>query len=258
MTTLAHPRAGQPRNVGILLGALIFLFPPLALLLIRPGYSKVSRYLGLAWLGLCAVFYAIGVVGRAREGAAPRMTARTPVVASAPVANTVAKELVPSPPLDSKQALERVASAEAEIRAADQHLKKYYGTRERVDALSKTALQMATLALRFKSEGKTDADKAVANKAESVGRQALASVRRMFASTMEEEFVKRGMDMKVVAAGAESKTLRVTYALMSKPLVYQFNNEMDIQTVAKKFGFTKVVLTNGFESDLGQTWTINL
>jgi hypothetical protein len=45
---------------------------------------------------------------------------------------------------------------------------------------------------------------------------------------------------------------------MSQPLVYKFQNEIKVNEQASKLGFTKLVYTNGFESELGNTWTIDL
>lgn len=45
---------------------------------------------------------------------------------------------------------------------------------------------------------------------------------------------------------------------MSQPLVYKFQNEIKLDEQAEKLGFTKLVYTNGFESALGQTWTVDL
>ncbi len=45
---------------------------------------------------------------------------------------------------------------------------------------------------------------------------------------------------------------------MSQPLVYRFQNDMRLSEKAKTFGFDRLIYTNGFSSDLGSTWTINL
>jgi hypothetical protein len=64
--------------------------------------------------------------------------------------------------------------------------------------------------------------------------------------------------IRVKAIGGGNKTLRLTYALMSKPLVYKFQNEIKLDEQARDAGFSKLVFTKGFDSSLGQTWTINL
>jgi hypothetical protein len=82
--------------------------------------------------------------------------------------------------------------------------------------------------------------------------------RIMAASVMEEVFMKGGLNINVSAIGPGNKTLKIVYALMSQPLVYQFQNTNDLPAAASSRGFTKIIYTNGFESSLGQTWTIKL
>jgi hypothetical protein len=80
----------------------------------------------------------------------------------------------------------------------------------------------------------------------------------MYASALEETFVKNGFDMKVSAIGHDKTRLRITFALMSQPLIYKFQNEIKIADQARPLGFTSIVYTNGFDSSLGQTWTVKL
>jgi len=105
---------------------------------------------------------------------------------------------------------------------------------------------------------KSPEDQKQAGEAKTLASQVAEQVREMYANTMEEAFVKNGIDAKVRAAGKGKERLTITYALMSQPLVYKFQNEMDVPTQAKRFGFSKVVYTNGFESSLGQSWTVDL
>jgi hypothetical protein len=77
-------------------------------------------------------------------------------------------------------------------------------------------------------------------------------VRSLYASSLEQQFVKRGFDIEVSAKGTD---LRLKYALMSKPLVYKFANEWNLADMAANYGFTRLVYTNGFASSLGETWT---
>ncbi len=82
--------------------------------------------------------------------------------------------------------------------------------------------------------------------------------RELYASSLSEIFIKSGMDVEVSATGREKKRLRISYALMSQPLIYKFQNEIKIQSQAAPLGFTQIVYTNGFESSMGKTWTVEL
>ena len=75
---------------------------------------------------------------------------------------------------------------------------------------------------------------------------------------MEQIFIKSGMDAKVSAAGANKTRLRLVYALMSQPLVYKFQNDFKLDEQARTFGFASLEYTNGFESPLARTWTVDL
>jgi hypothetical protein len=65
--------------------------------------------------------------------------------------------------------------------------------------------------------------------------------------------VKSGMDAKVSATGANKTRLR-----MSQPLIYKFQNDIKLDEQARQFGFTRLEDTNGFDSELGRTWTVDL
>jgi hypothetical protein len=75
---------------------------------------------------------------------------------------------------------------------------------------------------------------------------------------VEQIFVKSGMDAKVSAIGANKTRLRVVYVLMSQPLIYKFQNDIKLDEQARQFGFTRLEDTNGFDSELGRTWTVDL
>ena len=45
---------------------------------------------------------------------------------------------------------------------------------------------------------------------------------------------------------------------MSNVFVYKLRNDGGIENIAKEVGFNKIIFTNGFQSSLGQSWTINL
>jgi hypothetical protein len=136
-------------------------------------------------------------------------------------------------------------------------LKKYYAPRDRVQTAAADALLLRAMKERH-SNGTSKLEMDVARQATQLLPQADQQVRELYASSAEEIFLKSGMDVRVRAIGKEKKELRLVYALMSQPLVYKFQNEVKLDTQAKKFGFSKLIYTNGFESSLGKTWIVEL
>jgi len=134
---------------------------------------------------------------------------------------------------------------------------KYYATPDDIKQTTQDVV-LLTVAKTAYSAPKNDTERRIHSKCSSLLPKAEVTLRNAYASSVENIFMKTGMDMRVKAVGSANKTLRLTYALMSKPLVYKFQNEIKLDEQAKAAGFSKLVFTNGFESSLGQTWTIDL
>jgi hypothetical protein len=136
-------------------------------------------------------------------------------------------------------------------------LNKYYATADDVKGLMQD-VTLLTVAKAAYETGKSDTEKRLHAKSAALLPKAQLTLREAYASSIEEIFIKTGMDAQVKAVGDGKKTLRIRYALMSQPLIYKFQNEIKIDEQAKNVGFSKLVYTNGFESSLGKTWTVNL
>jgi len=134
---------------------------------------------------------------------------------------------------------------------------KYYATADDVKGLMQDVI-LLTVAKAAYETGKSDTEKRLHAKSAALLPKAQLTLREAYASSVEEIFIKTGMDAQVKAAGDGKKTLRITYALMSQPLIYKFQNEIKIDEQAKNVGFSKLIYTNGFESSLGKTWTVTL
>lgn len=147
---------------------------------------------------------------------------------------------------------------EQKLKQNEAHLSKYYGTNDQIDQCASHILALSMLKVDYLNHGKSKSEKELGRRAEQTSEKVAAQCRRIYASVIEERFMKKGLDIKVTTSGANQKQLTIKYALMSQPLVYQFQNEMHMQEAAKKVGFTKLVYTNGFDSSLGQSWTIDL
>lgn len=164
----------------------------------------------------------------------------------------------PKPPVDPVAAdTESVKQIEKRLVANKEHLKKYYANADQVRQGSSDLATLKRVFLTYAKET-TKEKKSLRESAVRLLPQIEQQLRELYASSVEEIFVKSGMDAKVAVTGANKTRLRITYALMSQPLVYKFQNDMRLDQQAKQFGFTSLEYTNGFESDLRHTWTVDL
>jgi hypothetical protein len=245
------------RRMSVGLAAGIFLMPIVfAWMLLRSGYSSLSRVLGFGWLAIILVIVSA-------EKKPDVVAAGTQLAAASSPVNATATRPAATPVAEVDPAAEReknkLAMAQARSRFTDNQakLKKYYATPEQVKAAMDDHLGLMAIALS-RGMSKFKEDQKQAGEAQALALQVAAQAREMYASVVEEGFVKNGIDAKVRASGSSKERLTVTYALMSQPLVYKFQNEMKLNEQASGFGFKKLVYTNGFQSSLGETWSVDL
>ena len=81
------------------------------------------------------------------------------------------------------------------------------------------------------------------------------AARKAYASTLENNMLDRGVNMTITAIGKGATTLRLEYVLTSKVAAHALGKNDQFWTEVRGFGFKKVLMTNGFESSLGETWT---
>jgi hypothetical protein len=143
-----------------------------------------------------------------------------------------------------------VSEIETRLNDNAKYLKEYYGTSDQVKKASDDLLRLLKVQILFKKSQKKD-EKEIGNRAFKLIPKVSLQRRTLYASFMEETFVKSGIDAKVSAKGPKEDQLQIKYALMSKPLVYKFQNEMPIEEQAKELGYTKVIYTDGYD----RTWT---
>jgi hypothetical protein len=151
-----------------------------------------------------------------------------------------------------------ITQAEQRFRDNRESLKKYYATPEQVKQAQADILALTSAKIVYGVIGNNQEERIAGQKAASLIPSVSRQAREMYASVLEETMVKNGWDVKVRALGADKNQLRVSYALMSQPLVYQLQNKEEINERASSLGFTKLVYTDGFQSWLGHTWTIDL
>ncbi len=152
----------------------------------------------------------------------------------------------------------RIVNIDASVRDVEQSLTKYYGTRRQLEELKQLKETATVIRSNYQQNGTIQDHRNLSNKAAALVSRIEIVSRKVFASSLEEEFIKRGMDIRVSASGGDHKLLRIRYALMSQPLVYKFQNEFNLPVIARDLQFQKLIYTNGFESSLGETWTVDL
>jgi hypothetical protein len=169
-----------------------------------------------------------------------------------------------NPPATSTKAITDPATVFAEAKQAvdeiqtryennAKQLKKYYATVDQVKESTTDAIKLAAVVGLYKNS-KQQNERDLSRRADALAKNVIQQQRLLYASAMEQVFVKSGMDVSVSAIGKEKDQLRLKYALMSKPLVYKLQNEMDLQNQAKQMGFNKIIYTDGYD----ETWRVDL
>lgn len=196
-------------------------------------YPKLHRVLALVGASIVFALFALPAGAQAPKGPADRAAA-------------FAKDTV------------ELGKVEERLRSNETYMKKYYASDDLKAQSGKDMVFLAVTKVTYLDKGTTAQEKAMGKKAAALLPKVQAQGRAIYASSLEHNFVKNGLDMKVRAQGADKKQLRISYALMSQPLVYKFQNDIKIDDQARILGFTRLVYTNGFDSSLGETWTIDL
>lgn len=260
MSTVASPIA--PRKVGILLSLGVFFLPPIFVwFLLRQGYAAHIRVLGFGWLGVAILMGVSDKENRTTYPSrgessfhAPAQISSNSGLEAASIADVKKVETVD----DFAKDASIVAQIEKRIQANREHLRKYYGTERQLQEIAADSLALASAKVVYGDKGKSKEEKSLGRKAERLLVQVHEQSREIYASMMERVLVSNGMDAEVRAVGKGKKQLRIKYVLMSQPLIYKFQNELKLGQQARNIGFSKLIYTNGFESDMGETWTVDL
>lgn len=252
----------QEQQVSVLLFiGIVFLPIVFVWALLRPGYSKVARVFGFGWLIL---FFMVACSSDdkndSQKSGAPeeKVEVAESLIGIDKTSNKEGEVPVADRP-------ETISKEKYEIDAIAQrlddnstYLKKYYATKSMLDQASQDMLRLSGVTLIYSYDARAPQGKALAKRARALAPRLSEQSRQIFASIIEEGFIKAGMDVQAVAQGTEKKTLKIKYALMGKPMVYKFENDAKISEQAGALGFKKVVYTNGFESSLGMSWTVDI
>ena len=160
-------------------------------------------------------------------------------------------QIIPQPAVDnSKSDEEELSGIEQRIKDNKESLKTHYASKYELDKSSSDRVTVDYIS----SKGENNLSK----KAKKIRPLVYNQSRELYASFAEEGFMKSGMNITVSAIGKDNKTLKISFSLMSQPMVYKFQNDIKTPETAKSLGFSKIIYTNGFHSMLGQTWTVRL
>lgn len=82
------------------------------------------------------------------------------------------------------------------------------------------------------------------------------SARDAYARELESHLLSRGLDATVRAIGKNHDTLRISWAAMSRPVVYNMMNGDGMRQQVPELGFKKVILTDdgSFSGGGAETW----
>jgi len=77
-----------------------------------------------------------------------------------------------------------------------------------------------------------------------------------YAQELEHSLLSRGLDATVRAIGKNHDTLRISWAAMSRPVVYNMMTSEGMVQQVPQLGFTKVILTDdgSFSGENTETW----
>jgi hypothetical protein len=104
-------------------------------------------------------------------------------------------------------------------------------------------------------------DKAAQAKAQIAARQANTkaqiTVRQDYARELERSLLSRGLDAHVTVVGTGKDTLRISWAAMSRPIVYNMITSEGMETQVPLLGFKKVIFTDdgSFSGTSTESWT---
>jgi hypothetical protein len=82
------------------------------------------------------------------------------------------------------------------------------------------------------------------------------SARQNYAEQLEQSLLSRGLDAHVTVVGQGKDTLRISWAAMSRPVVYNMINSEGMQSQVPSLGFNKVIMTDdgSFSGASTESW----
>jgi hypothetical protein len=87
-----------------------------------------------------------------------------------------------------------------------------------------------------------------------IGRLSKIAARDFYVKTLEQEYLKKGMDVYITLHDTDKTTIKFKFVLFSRPLVNNLANNADFVGSLKSTGFKKAIFTDGYND----TWTLDL
>jgi len=83
------------------------------------------------------------------------------------------------------------------------------------------------------------------------------AARQDYVRVLEGSLLSKGLDAHVTLAGQAKDTLRISWAAMSRPVVYNMINSEGTQKEIPSLGFKKIIFTDdgSFSDDTPESWT---
>lgn len=78
--------------------------------------------------------------------------------------------------------------------------------------------------------------------------------REAMAKRLEQNYLKKGLDVYISLNGKDKSTMKLKYVLFSRPLIHNLINDSEFTGSLRTAGFTKVIFTDGYDN----TWTVDL
>jgi hypothetical protein len=94
----------------------------------------------------------------------------------------------------------------------------------------------------------------IEKEAAKLAKQLIINQRKQFAKNYERQLLDKGMDVYATTHGRENTTLKIKWILVSRPVVHKLINDGDMVENLRNRGFTKLVMTDGYNGD----WNIDL
>ena len=174
--------------------------------------------------------------------------------------NIESKSSTPSPPpVDPKEVAERKAKYSAEcLKNAKAAMADGYAPKGKSPSWGKVKDARNYLE-QIQSDAKEypEAKKLlieVERREAAIDAWAKSVAREYYSNELEKKYLSQGMDVKVSVSGKDNTVLKLSYVLMSRPMVYQLTNDSNVISTLRDLGFKKAIFTDGYYN----TWTQDL
>lgn len=89
--------------------------------------------------------------------------------------------------------------------------------------------------------------------AAALKRSAEIATRRVYAKTLENNLLDKGMDVKVTTRGRNATTLHLQYVLFNRVWSHKFSEDAELMGTIQKLGFKRLEMSDGYDFDV--YWT---